>query len=148
MVRKIRPVSRIAKIEAEINRIIGEVFFSKRDFFGLDEGWVPGVDIYERADEITVETEVPGVSQKDITILLHSNRLEIRGVKKENLPSEEIRYLRLEREYGVFRRVIFLPCLVIPEKSKAILENGILTIVLRKLKKKKEKKVMVKIQEP
>ena len=148
MVKRIKPISRFAKFEEEINRTIGEVFSQKKDFLGLDEGWVPYVDIYEKEDEIAIETEIPGVSQRDITILLHSNRIEIRGIKKENLPAEKVRYLRLEREYGTFRRIIFLPASVVPEKTKAILVNGILTIILKKLRRRKEEEVMVKIQEP
>jgi len=147
MVKRIKPISRIAKIEAEINRIIGEVFFQKKDLLSLDESWIPCVDIYEKENEITVETEIPGVSQKDITILLHNNKMEIRGVKKENLPPTTIKYLRLEREYGTFRRVIFLPGSVIPEKTSATFENGILTIVLRKSSQRKEREVKVKIKE-
>lgn len=146
MVKKIKPISRTGRIEAEINRIVGEAFFQKRDFFGLDESWVPYVDLSEKGDEINVTIELPGVSQKDINILLHSNRLEITGVKKENLPQGRIKYLRLEREYGTFRRYIFLPSVVIPEKAKASLENGVLNVVLRKYKRKKEKEVVVKIQ--
>lgn len=146
MVRKIKPVSRTERIEAEINRIAAEVFFQKREFFGLDESWVPCVDIAEKENEIIVEMEVPGVLPKDIHILLHSNRLEISGTKKEKLPPGRKRYLRLEREYGNFRRFIFLPSIVIPGKARATLENGILTVVLKKLKRKKEKEVVVRIQ--
>lgn len=146
MVKKIKPISRTVKIEAEINKIMGEVFFQKREFLGLDESWVPCVDISEKEDEINVEIELPGVAQKEINILLHSNRLEISGVKEENLSKERIKYLRLEREYGAFRRYIFLPSVVIPDKAKASLENGVLTVVLRKYKRKKEKEVVVKIQ--
>lgn len=146
MVKKIKPISRTVKIEAEINKIMGEVFFQKREFLGLDESWIPCVDISEKEDEINVEIELPGVAQKEINILLHSNRLEISGVKKENLSKERIKYLRLEREYGAFRRYIFLPSVVIPDKAKASLENGVLTVVLRKYKRKKEKEVVVKIQ--
>lgn len=146
MVKKIKPISRTVKIEAEINKIMGEVFFQKREFLGLDESWVPCVDISEKEDEINIEIELPGVAQKEINILLHSNRLEISGVKKENLSKERIKYLRLEREYGTFRRYIFLPSVVILDKAKASLENGVLTVVLRKYKRKKEKEVVVKIQ--
>ncbi|NIM91682.1 MAG: Hsp20 family protein [Candidatus Aminicenantes bacterium] len=148
MVKTIKPISRIAKIEEEINRIIGEVFYRKEDYFGLDEGWVPCIDIYERDNKITIETELPGVTQRDIIILLHSNRIEIRGRKKENLPSSKFRYLRLEREFGNFRRIISLPHSVVPEKTKATLVNGILTIELRKMRRKEDKEVKVKIQKP
>ena len=148
MVKTIKPISRIAKIEEEINRIIGEVFYRKEDYFGLDEGWVPCIDIYEKDNKITIETELPGVTQRDIIILLHSSRIEIRGRKKENLPSSKFKYLRLEREFGNFRRIISLPHSVVPEKTKATLANGILTIELKKLRRKEEKEVKVKIQRP
>jgi len=148
MVRKIRPVSRIVKIEAEINKIFGEFFSQKSELFGLDESWVPCVDISERSDEVVVVVELPGVAQKDITILLHSNRLEIKGVKREKRSQSEIKYHRLEREYGTFRRFVFLPSAVIPERSRALLENGILTIILKKFRRKKEKEVVLKVQKP
>ena len=146
MVKKIRPVSRVVKIEAEINRIFGEFFSQKKDLLGLDESWVPCVDISEREDQVTVKVELPGVMPDDITILLHSNRIEVKGIKRERRSHTPVRYFRLEREYGTFRRIAFLPTAVVPEKSKALLENGILTVNLKKYRKKREKEVVVKVQ--
>lgn len=146
MVKKIKPVSRTVKIEAEIDKIVGEVFFQKSDYLGLDESWVPCVDLSEKQDEIMVAVELPGVVKKDINILLHSSRIEINGLKKESLPQGKIKYHRLEREYGTFRRHIFLPSIVIPERAKALMENGILYVVLKKYKRKRDKEVVVKIQ--
>ena len=146
MVKKIRPVSRIVKIEAEINKIFGEFFSQKKEFFGLDESWVPCMDISEKDDEVIVKAELPGVAQKDISILLHSNRIELKGIKRDRQSRRSVRYFRLEREFGTFRRIVFLPSAVFPEKSKALLENGILTIILKKYRRKKEKEVVVKVQ--
>jgi HSP20 family protein len=145
MVKKIKPVSRIVRIEAEIDKIFGEFFSSQKDLLGLDQSWVPSVDISEREDEVIVKAELPGVTQNDITILLHRNRLELKGIKREKKPGSHIRYLRLEREYGTFRRFVFLPSAVIPEQSKALLENGVLTIFLKKFRKIQEKEVLVKV---
>ena len=146
MVKKIKPISRTGRIETEINRIAAEVFFQKRDFLGLDEIWVPCADISEKANDVIVEIELPGVTQNDISILLHSNRLEISGVKREALFRGRKKYHRLEREYGNFRRYVFLPSIIIPEKATASLENGVLRIVLKKYKRKKEKEIIVKIE--
>jgi HSP20 family protein len=145
MVKKIKPISRVVKIEAEINKIMGEVFFQKKELLGLDESWIPYVDISERENCLTVRVELPGVEQRDIAILLHNSRIELKGIKKENLPKRKIRYHQLEREYGSFRRFIALPSAVVPEKAQATLENGVLTIVLKKYKRKKEKEVVLKI---
>jgi HSP20 family protein len=146
MVKKIRPVSRVVKIEAEINKIFGEFFSQKKDLLGLDESWVPCVDISEREDQVIVKVELPGVTQEDITILLYSNRIEIKGIKRERKSHTPVRYFRLEREFGTFRRIAFLPSAVVPERSKALLENGILTVSLKKYRKKREKQVVIKIQ--
>ena len=146
MVKKIKPISRIVKIEAEINKIMGEVFFQKKELIGLDESWIPYVDISERENDVTVRIELPGVEQRDIAIMLHNSRIEIKGIKKENLTQGKIKYHQLEREYGSFRRFIFLPSAVVPEKAQATLENGVLTIALKKYKRKKEKEVVLKIQ--
>jgi len=146
MVKKIRPVSRVVKIEAEINKIFGEFLSQKKDLLGLDESWIPCVDISEKKDEVIVKFELPDVLQEDITILLHSNRMEIKGIKKERRSRRPVRYFRLEREFGTFRRIIFLPSAVVPEKSKALLERGILTVTLKKYRKEKEKEVVVKVQ--
>lgn len=146
MVKKIRPVSRIVRIEAEINKIFGEFFSQKKELLGLDESWIPCVDISEKKDEVIAKFELPGVAQEDISILLHSNRLELKGIKREKRSRSHVKYFRLEREFGAFRRIVFLPCAVVPEKSKALLENGILTVILKKYRRDKEKKVVVKIQ--
>lgn len=146
MVKKIRPVSRVVKIEAEINKIFGEFFAQKKDLLGLDESWVPCIDISEKDDRVTVKVELPGVMPDDISILLHSNRIEVKGIKREKRSHSPVRYFRLEREYGTFRRIAFLPSAVVPERSKALLENGILTVCLKKYRKTREKHVVVKIQ--
>jgi HSP20 family protein len=146
MVKRIKPVSRIVKLEAEINRIIGEAFLKDTTFTGLDESFVPLVDISEKADEIIVKVELPGVSQKDVTILLHSSRVEIKGIKRERRTSSKIKYLRLERLFGTFRRYIYLPAVVMTDNVSAILENGVLTIVLKKYKRRKAEEVIVKIE--
>ncbi len=146
MVKTIKPVSRIIKIKAEINRISGEVFIQNKELLGLDESWVPRVDISERGEDLIVEVELPGVDQNGITILLYSSRIEVKGIKKENFPHSQFKFLRLEREYGTFRRFIFLPSTVEPEKAKATLENGILTIILRKHRTRRDREVVLKIE--
>ena len=97
MVKKIRPVSRVVKIEAEINKIFGEFFSQKKDLLGLDESWIPCVDISEKEDEVIVKVELPGVDQKDISINHHSNRIENKGIKRERLSLIRIRNFLMER---------------------------------------------------
>ena len=98
MAKKIRPRSQTARIEAEINRLAGEVFERNRELLALGEGWVPVVDISESETEIIVEAELPGIADSDVQLVLHSNRLEIKGVKREILGHSRVKYFRLERD--------------------------------------------------
>jgi HSP20 family protein len=146
MVKRIKPVSRIVKIEAEINRIIGKALLQKSELLSLDESWVPFIDIAETSDQIIVKVELPGVDHKDISLLLHSSRLEIKGKKIDPLASKGARFLRLEREYGTFRRIVLLPNAVLTEGAKAVIENGVLTIVMKKYTQKIEDEIVVKVK--
>ncbi len=147
MIRKIKPVSRIIKISTEINRIKRAPVPRGDRFLDLDENWIPRVDVYEKPREIIVETEIPGVAQADIIITVQSSRVEIRGMKKELIPSEKIRYLRLEREFGSFRRLVALPATVLPERAKAFLQNGVLTLRLIKFVPDVDKETVVVIRD-
>ena len=132
MVRRIKPVSRSVKFQTEVDRIRRDRAVRKDTVPRFDELWRPAVDIFEKAGEIVVEAEIPGVSQADIMITVQSNRVEIKGAKKEAAPSGKARYLRLEREFGRFRRLIALPCTVVPDKARAFLDSGVLIILLIK----------------
>jgi HSP20 family protein len=148
MAKKIRHRSKTMKIEAEINRLAGEVFERDRELLTLGEGWVPVVDISENETEIIVEVELPGVTESDVQLLLHNNRLEIRGKKREILGHSRVKYFRLERESGPFRRYVYLPNAVNPDRTNATLEDGVLTIILKKYRRKKRKEVVLEIKKP
>ncbi len=144
MSRKIIPVSRLIRIEAEIRRLVDEVLERNRFYSHLYENWIPSLDISEREEDVVVEVELPGIQPKDVTILLHSNRLEIHGIKKKENLDGKIKYFRMEREYGPFRCIVFLPCSVQNEKAEAIQENGVLRIRLKK-DRKGDKEVVIEI---
>ncbi|MGB7295659.1 MAG: Hsp20/alpha crystallin family protein, partial [Candidatus Aminicenantales bacterium] len=119
MVRKIKPISRVIRIATEIDRIDRTHTPRWDRLMEWDENWIPRVDVYEKPGAIVVEAEIPGVGEPDLVITVQSNRVEIKGMKKESGSSGRIRYLRLEREFGSFRRLVALPATVVPDKAKA-----------------------------
>jgi len=128
MAKKIKRVSKIIKIETGRKKDLKQIHANKNNLLSLEETWIPAVDIAVKEDKLIIEVEVPGVRREDITVLLSTSSIEIKGVKKDKLPKTGINYFRLEREYGQFSRFIFLPYSVDPEKAEASVENGILTI--------------------
>ncbi len=140
MVRRIIPIGRPRKAETEVRRHDSDTPARHRPA-GPDPGEVafPAIDVYETRGELVVEMELPGVTAQDVSILLYPKRLEVKGLKREAPVGKEFSYLRLEREFGRFRRELVVPCAVDPDKAFASLENGILSIVLKKpLKRARE----------
>ncbi len=132
MIKRIKPVTRCQRIEGEIQRLVRQALSESQEFLGLDGTWTLPLDVYETEGTIVIEAEVPGIEAGDLRISLDPGQIEIRGLKREDLSGSRATYLRLERESGIFRRALALPCAVQTDKASAVLENGVLTIVMPK----------------
>lgn len=96
--------------------------------FGVSAGLVPSVDISETDKEITVTAELPGMTEKDVEVVLSDNLLSIRGEKKVEKEEKKKNYFMTERSYGSFERSFRLPESVDASKVQAGFEKGVLTI--------------------
>jgi HSP20 family protein len=96
--------------------------------------FMPSVDIKDKENEIRIEAELPGVSEKDVELSLSGDSLIIRGEKKHATEEKEKGYYRAERSYGSFERSIPLPVDVDRDKVEATFKNGVLNITLPKTK--------------
>ena len=132
MVRRIKPVSRTVRAVARIGTTEKDAGRPEPRLPDLGAVSAPAVDVYETADEFIVEIELPGVPEKDVKVLLFSSRIEVSGFKRELAAHAGSRYMRLEREFGAFRRDVVVPGAIDPEQALAALENGVLTVVLKK----------------
>jgi len=137
MVRRIKPVSRTQKAAARVRTTARAVRPPERRLPLPGEVTVPAVDVYETEAEFILEIELPGVSENDVKVLLFSSRVEVSGFKREMAAHHGSRYMRLEREFGAFRRDVVVPGAVDPDQACAALENGILTVVLKKPPRKR-----------
>jgi len=137
MVRRIKPVSRPLKAETRVRATAQPKRTSELRLPAPGEVTVPAVDVYETAAEFIIEMELPGVDERDVRVVLFSSRLEVSGFKRELDTPRGSRYTRLEREYGNFRRDLVVPGSVDPDVAVAALENGVLTIVLKKPPRKR-----------
>ena len=66
-------------------------------------GWVPPVDLAERADHYLLTIEVPGLARTDIRLEFTDGVLTVRGERQAKDCCPE-RYLQLERGQGPFSR--------------------------------------------
>lgn len=94
------------------------------------------VDAYQTEKNIVVKAAVAGVKLEDLQISVNNDLLTIRGKREEQKEEEKRGYLCRECYWGTFSRSLVLPTDVRPDKIKAVLQDGILTITLPKTKKK------------
>src|SRR6056297_1024154 len=102
------------------------------------------VDVYETEDKIIIKSTIAGVKPEDLDISINNDMLTIRGERKEEEGIEEDDYLYKECYWGSFSRTIILPSEVDTQKVEAELENGILTITLKKTEEQEDIPVKVK----
>jgi HSP20 family protein len=102
------------------------------------------IDVYQTASEIVVESAIAGVRSEDIDIQVTQDSISIRGARERNKEVKDGDYLYQECYWGRFARSIILPQEVDPESASVTFKNGILTVRLPKVDKKKSKKLRVK----
>ncbi|MDY7011937.1 MAG: Hsp20/alpha crystallin family protein [Planctomycetota bacterium] len=107
-------------------------------------GVFPSVNVYESADEVLIQCEVPGIEQKDLDVTITGETLTIKGTKRPLPDEENINFIRRERGSGQFTRTIILPDAVDADKVEASLSNGIMTIRLPKKAAVKPKQIEIK----
>ena len=107
----------------------------------------PPMDIFEDETVVQVEIEVPGMNGRELTVRLDQDRLNIEGFKHSGSDSDCLRYICVEREYGVFRRVVELPVSVDASGVTAALNNGVLKIRLPKVQERRRAVVDVPVEE-
>lgn len=103
------------------------------------------VDVYQTPDDIVVESAIAGVRPEDIDIQVTADSVSIRGSRRREREVSDDEYLYQECYWGRFARSIILPQEVDPEGAKVTFKNGILTVRLPKVNKKKAKKLKVSL---
>jgi HSP20 family protein len=89
---------------------------------------VPELDVRENSDSITIEAELPGVEEKDVSVTLANGMLTIKGEKKQDKEEKNENYYLAERSYGTFERSLRLPDTIDETKIEAKFDKGVLKV--------------------
>jgi len=92
------------------------------------------IDVYQTEKYIIIKSTVAGVTPENIKISLHHDLLTIKGLRKADNEIKDEDYLYRECYWGSFSRSIILPFDVDGRDIKAEIDNGLLTIRLKKIK--------------
>ncbi|HEY4525954.1 MAG TPA: Hsp20/alpha crystallin family protein [Candidatus Paceibacterota bacterium] len=104
------------------------------------------IDVYQTPEDIVVESAIAGVKPEDIDIDVTSDSVTIRGARGREHKVKDEDYFYQECYWGRFSRSIILPQEIDPENATVLFKNGILTVHLPKLVRRKSRKLKVKFE--
>ncbi|MCE9555803.1 MAG: Hsp20/alpha crystallin family protein [Planctomycetes bacterium] len=136
----------LLQLREEFDRVYKSLF---RDGGGTPAGQskasgiYPSLNIWEEADALKVEAELPGLKADDLDLTVLGSELTIQGRITPTPEGQTVH--RCERPAGDFRRVVRLPIDVEGEKIVATLNNGVLLITLPKAAGAKPQKIKVNV---
>lgn len=105
--------------------------------------FVPAVDIFESANELTLLADMPGVPIENVDIDLDNDQLTIKGTAAG--VQEEGTVLLREYSVGDYYRQFTLSNVIDRERIQASMKDGVLKVVLPKAEAAKPRKIEVKL---
>lgn len=122
------------------NSWLPDVFndFFDTDFMPRTNATAPAINVKESAVDYEVELAAPGMTKEDFNVHLNQDGdLTIKMEKKAENKEEDKKahYLRREFAYSKFEQTLILPDDVDKENISARVADGVLTVVLPKIRK-------------
>ena len=116
----------------------------EEEFFDQEYEGQLAVDVYQSNGDIIVKSTIAGVKPENLDITVNSDMVTIKGTRAQDDEVSEDNFYYKECYWGGFSRSVILPEEIKPDKAKAEIQNGVLTITMPKLKGKSTAKVQVK----
>lgn len=130
-------------LRSKLNR----AFMGYDGSYDEDYGWrivngAPRTNLYDTGDAFQVVAEVPGISKEHLNVRIQGNYLELSGSRQSDTP-RGYKAHRIERDTASFTRSFTLPADVDADKIEAVLQDGLLTLVLPKAEAAKPKQITI-----
>lgn len=116
-------------------------FRIRKDEEVVSEEWLPEssqgqlvVDIYDDEEQnvLVIQSIIAGIKSEALDITVEPDLIIISGKREREKIKESHHYYYQECFWGNFSRTLVLPVRIMPDKVKASLKNGILTVILPK----------------
>ena len=134
----------LAELRRQMSQLLDDfdADWPNASLFGSGKTW-PRINLADAGDKLFVMVEVPGLSEKDVSVAFEQDVLSITGERRVQAP-EGYSIHRQERGDFKFARSISMPCRVEAEKASASVRDGVLTIALPKVPEAQPKRIEVR----
>ena len=133
-----------------LHRDLFQTFFND-DLFQWDHRlrsmWnqgAPRFTVHDDGKQVTLRGELPGMTEKDLSITAENGEITIRGERTMNLP-EGFRVLRRERAPLKFAQTFAMAKEMNLEAIEAELTDGILTVRIPKRPETQPRRIQIKV---
>lgn len=144
MLMRWQPFQEVETLRRQLDQVFDEFKgFSKE----RSETWTPAIELQDSADNLLLRAQLPGVDRKDLDIQVTREAVLIAGERRYEQHNGDQGYFRSEFRYGKFHRVVQLPLPVQNDKVSAEYKDGILTLILPKLEKERNRVFKINLGE-
>jgi len=105
------------------------------------------IDVYETKEDFVIQSTIAGVSAEDLDISIENSLVVIKGSRQKQDGDKDKKYFYQECYWGPFSRRVILPEEVDGSKIKATMKDGVLTLRIPKIEKKRKRKISVKTED-
>ncbi len=105
--------------------------------------WIPAMDLVETEDNLVLRADLPGMSEKDLTIEIKDGVLTISGERRAEHEEKGEGFHRVERSFGSFSRALSLPEGVNANQVAADFRDGVLEVRIPKPEHSKPTRVEI-----
>jgi len=134
----------LAELRRQMSQLLDDfdADWPSASLFGWGKTW-PRINLADGGDKLVVTAEVPGLSEKDVSVAIEQDVLSITGERRV-LPPEGYSMHRQERGDFKFARSLSMPCKIEAERATATVRNGVLTVALFKAPEAQPKRIEVR----
>jgi len=125
------PLQELLSVQKRMNELF-ESALARTNFDPSEDvdRWTPVCDVYESAQALRVQLELPGVEPSTIEVKVEGDDLIVAGERRMEHGRSGKQHHRIERSYGKFSRRFRLPSSVDPGAVRASFQQGVLDITL------------------
>ena len=102
------------------------------------------VDVFQTENDIVIQSTIAGVKPEELDLSIEDDVVTISGQRQSPSEEEEKSYFYQECYWGPFSRQIILPAEVDFNQAEATMKEGIFTLRMPKLERKKVRKIKVR----
>jgi len=117
----------------EIQNMVSESLAQIKPFFTSLNSRINAVNVYETADNIVVEIQVPGIDKNHLKLWVEGQNLMVSCEQAFGNKTDQTHYHRMEFENENYTKMILLPVNTDTSNARANISHGILTVKFEKL---------------